>query len=204
MRIRRDVPVRPTHSSLCQRRKAKRTVSESTTLTSPSVTKTIDRILPRSGSPFKAVKLRSNIYESELLKELGELAESDEPALTGFTTKIRQIEKKSGSFKHRRGRFSPAILQGKIEKKGQTVSPELKSNRRESSPNRDFPVNSTVQAVSIVMSDKRQERLEKSIHELSLRLEKLKAAERSRKTQGPRMRHVSLPGIETQFMRKRL
>lgn len=212
-RLLREVLPRPTHSSLCQRRRAKRTVSESEALGSPLAVRTVDRVARKSGSPFKEVEARSNVYEAELLKELGELESSEEmDGFVGFKGKIGEdranAPRKSASLRPGPSHYSPSPFH--IHKTNQSpnrlvLSPQsLPPNKGESQlPPTLKALNRSGQAISITVRDRRQERLEKSIHDLNLKLEKLKTS-RVKRCQGPRIRHVSLPGMELPAARKRL
>ena len=211
-RLLREVLPRPTHSSLCHRRRAKRTVSESEALGGKLAVRTVERDMGNTGSPFKEVEAKSNVYEAELLKELEELASSEE--IEEFMIrkeKKRDIEtnfqRKSASMQAGQSHYSPSPPRTKVPTSPSRIalSPQfVGSNLSESPPLfATKRLNRSVQPRPFAASDKRQERLEKSIHDLNLKLEKLKTA-RTKRSQGPRIRHVSLPGMELPVHRKYL
>lgn len=211
-RLLRDVLPRPTHSSLCKRRRAKRTASESEALGSPLAVRTVDRASGKSNSPFKEVEARSNVYEAELLKELEELESSDEAEELILWKEKRgkartNVPRKSASLRPGPSHYSPSPTQVQKANKSPNrlaLSPQsLPSNKGESPlPPTIKALNRSGQAISNTVRDRRQERLEKSIHDLNLKLEKLKTS-RMKRSQGPRIRHVSLQGTELPA-RKRL
>lgn len=209
-RLLRDVLPRPTHSSLCHRKRAKRTVSESEDVGGKLAVRTVERDVGNRGSPFKEVEAKSNVYEAELLKELEELASLEEiEELMTRKDKRRDIEtpfpRKSASMQTGQSHYSPSPLrtQGPTSPSRVVLSPQhFRSNARESPPL--YATKTLNQPRLIATSDKRQERLEKSIHDLNLKLEKLKTTRTKRSQYPARSRHVSLPGMELPAHRKYL